>query len=311
MRIAAIGRTEVMFDTIKLLLEHGHQVPLIITSKEANEYSKTAADFENLAAEIGAEYIFTAKINSEEVIAKIKKLEKIDICVSINYSGIIEQEVIDLFSGGILNAHMGDLPRYRGNACQAWAIINGEERMGLCVYKMLGNYLDGGLLIVRKYFDLDITTTITDAWGWLNEFAPKMFLEAIQILSDNPLFYIEDTTKSEIKPMRCYPRIPEDSRIHWSQSNTEVIRLINASCHPFSGAFGFYLDKKIIIWKAILFEDSEEYLAIPGQVSQVHDDGPIDVITGNGKIRILEIEYDHVIYTKPGDLIKSIRNRIS
>ena len=35
-------------------------------------------------------------------------------------------------------------------------------------------------IIVRKYFDLDITTTITDAWGWLNEFAPKMFLEAIQ-----------------------------------------------------------------------------------------------------------------------------------
>ena len=38
------------------------------------------------------------------------------------------EEVIDFFELGILNAHGGDLPRYRGNACQAWAIINGEER---------------------------------------------------------------------------------------------------------------------------------------------------------------------------------------
>ena len=37
-------------------------------------------------------------------------------------------KVISIFTLGILNAHGGDLPRYRGNACQAWAIINGEEK---------------------------------------------------------------------------------------------------------------------------------------------------------------------------------------
>ncbi|GAB1465742.1 hypothetical protein MASR2M54_12420 [Aliarcobacter cryaerophilus] len=51
-----------------------------------------------------------------------------EIAVSLNYSSIISQNVIDLFPLGVLNAHGGDLPRYRGNACQAWAIINGEEK---------------------------------------------------------------------------------------------------------------------------------------------------------------------------------------
>ena len=45
----------------------------------------------------------------------------------MNYTGIIPQSIIDLFNHGILNIHPGDLPRYRGNACLAWAIINAEK----------------------------------------------------------------------------------------------------------------------------------------------------------------------------------------
>ena len=40
---------------------------------------------------------------------------------------MFSQSTIDLFPLGIL-IHGGDLPKYRGNACQAWAIINGEEK---------------------------------------------------------------------------------------------------------------------------------------------------------------------------------------
>jgi methionyl-tRNA formyltransferase len=67
-----------------------------------------------------------------------------DIAVSINYTGVLPQGVIDLFPIGVLNAHGGDLPRYRGKACQAWAIINRESRIGLCIQKMIGGELDSG-----------------------------------------------------------------------------------------------------------------------------------------------------------------------
>jgi methionyl-tRNA formyltransferase len=310
MKIAAIGRTEILFDTIKLLISKGFDVPLIITSKEAPEYNKTSKDFENLANEINATFIHTAKINSHEILNEIKKIEPIDICVSINYSGIFEQEIIDLFKIGILNAHMGDLPRYRGNACQAWAIINGEKKMGLCVYKMIGGYLDGGDIIAREYMEINTETTITDSFDFLKKHVPMMFLKSINILEKNPSFLLENTLLSKIDDLRCYPRLPSDNKIDWNKSNIEIIRLINASTYPFSGAFTTLREEKLIIWEAKLLTDSENYLAIPGQISMINEDGSVDVITGNNKIKLLKIEYQGHIYNKPSLLLKSIRYRL-
>ena len=116
MKIAIIGRTEVLYETVHLLINNGHQVSLIITSMEAIEYTKTANDFEILARNISAKYLYTSKLDTEKNIDFIKECGDIDIGVSMNFSSVISQMVIDLFPMGILNAHGGDLPRYRGNA---------------------------------------------------------------------------------------------------------------------------------------------------------------------------------------------------
>ena len=59
MKIAIIGRTEILYETVKFLLKNEHDIPLIITSKEAPEYTKTVKDFEELAHEINAKYLHT------------------------------------------------------------------------------------------------------------------------------------------------------------------------------------------------------------------------------------------------------------
>ena len=110
--------------------------------------------------------------------------------------------------------------------------------------------------------------------------------------------------------MRCYPRIPEDGKINWNKSNIEILRLINASNKPYGGAYCFYEDKKLIIWDAELFEDDEIYLSEVGQVANIEKDGSIVVISGNGKLKINEIEYDDFIGS-PNVKIKSIRKRLS
>ena len=49
MKIAIIGRSEVLYETILLLHNMGHKIVCILTSKEAPEYTRTAADFLELA----------------------------------------------------------------------------------------------------------------------------------------------------------------------------------------------------------------------------------------------------------------------
>ena len=210
---------------------------------------------------------------------------------------------------GILNAHGGDLPRYRGNACQAWAIINKEKKIGLCIHKMIGGELDSGTIMDRKYFDLNIDTRIGDLYNWMNNNIPMMMLKVIDKLTDNNNFYLEHQSKNPKSALRTYPRIPEDGRIDWKKDAESIIRLINASSEPFSGAFTFYNSDKLIIWRAALLKDNEIYSAVPGQIAKINkDSGNIIVISGKGKIEIMEIEVNGE-RTKPAKAIKSIRVR--
>lgn len=306
MKIAIIGRTEILYATIELLLQNGYELPLIITSKEAPEYLKTSKDFEKLAKKISAKYIYTNKL--DECIEEIKKSD-CEIAVSLNYSSIISQDVIDLFSMGVLNAHGGDLPRYRGNACQAWAILNGEKKIGLCIHSMIGGEVDSGNIIDKEYFDIDVNTKVTQCWEWMTKKIPEMFLNSVRKLEENPDYILEVQSKDPKDSLRCYPRVPEDGKIDWNQSNIQILRLINASNKPYSGAYCYYEDKKLIIWDAELFEDDEIYLAEIGQVANVEKNRSVIVITGKGKLRINEIEYDGFI-GNPNEKIKSIRTRL-
>jgi len=309
MRIALIGRSELLWQTAQLFICRGYEISLIITSKEAPEYSITAADFENLAAKIGAGYLYTGKLGDEKSLEFICAQGKSDIAVSVNYSGVIPESVIDCFELGILNAHGGDLPRYRGNACQAWAIINGEDKIGLCVHKMIGGELDNGKIIARDYMPLELSTKVGQCYDWMEQRIPSLFYEAVNTLAEDPEFVLEVQSTMPVDALRCYPRRPEDGCIDFHQSAEQVLRLINASGRPFAGAYGYYKGQKIIIHDARLYHDEERYLAIPGQIAKVNkDSGSVVVITGNGKLELLTVETTNGEQV-PAKVVTGIRNR--
>lgn len=309
MRIAIIGRTEILLKCAENILRRGHTIPLIITSKEAIEYKVTSKDFELLAKRIGAKYIYTPKINETEVLKEIKFIEAIDIAVSINYTGVISQEVIDLFPLGILNAHGGDLPRYRGNASQAWAILNKESKIGLCIHRMVGGELDSGDIIERNYIEIDLNTRIGEVFKWFEEVIPLMMVNAIEKLEGDKNYVLESQSKNNKDALRCYPRIPEDGLINFGSNSEEIIRLINVSSEPFSGAFSFLEGNKIFIWRAKLIKDDENFLGVPGQISKIcKETGFVEVLTLNGKIRIEDVSVNSQRGV-PSIFIKSLRQR--
>ncbi len=241
--------------------------------------------------------------------AFIKDCGDVDIAISFNYPSIISQEIINLFPLGILNAHGGDLPKYRGNACQAWAIINGEDKIGLCIHSMIGGELDSGNIIEREYLNINSNTKVTECWQWMEKRIPFMFLNSVQKLQENSEYFLEEQSKDCKDVLRCYPRVLSDGKINWIKSNIEILRLINASNKPYSGAYCFYKNEKMIIWDAEIYEDNEIYLSEPRQVLMINKDGSIIIATGNGKLKINEVECNgHIM--KPKDKVMTIRDRL-
>src|SRR5689334_1634735 len=109
MRVAIIGRTEILYETAKRLAGAGHEIVCVLTSKEAPEYTRSADDFRALAITWSIPFANGSRITEH---AAFLKSSQADIAVSVNYTGVVPQSVVDLFPLGILNAHGGDLPRY-------------------------------------------------------------------------------------------------------------------------------------------------------------------------------------------------------
>ena len=291
------------------MLEHGHEIVAVITAKEAPEYTKKSDDFKEFAEELGVPFIHTPRIEMAQNL--IDDLDGVDIGVSMNYTGMIPESFISNFPLGILNAHAGDLPRYRGNACQAWAIINGEDKIGLCIHSMIGGELDKGDIISRSYMPINLNTKASEVWDWLDSEIPKLFLEAVESLARDESYVLEVQSKHPSDALRCYPRMPEDGQIDWSQENVTVQRLINASNKPYAGAFCDYKGEKLIVWDSEIVEDDEVFFAVPGQVTFIND-GYVEVACGGepqSKILIKSVELASFIGT-PNEVIKSTRARL-
>ncbi|MBI2747514.1 MAG: methionyl-tRNA formyltransferase [Burkholderiales bacterium] len=306
LKIAIIGRTEILYDSALALRKVGFEVVCILTAKEAPEYVRTAADFEALAQAWDIPFEKGPRITDH---VEFLRASQADIGVSINYTGVIPQAIIDLFPLGILNAHGGDLPRYRGNACQAWAILNGESRIGLCIHRMIGGELDSGDIVARDYLPIDHTTKVTAVWRWMVERSPGLVLEAVQGLSVDPDYVLVRQSSDPKDALRCYPRRPEDGRIDWRRSAMEVLRLINASNKPYAGAFCDFEGRQLIIWDADLINDGEVFCAVPGQITELGEHG-VDVACGVGKIRLKEVELEGRSGA-PREWISSIRKRLT
>ncbi len=306
MKIAIIGRTEILYKAAVLLKHAGNDITCILTAKEAPEYKKKALDFCSLADQWDIPFAIGSRIIDQ---SEFFKACNPDIAVSVNYVGLIPKEITDIFPLGILNLHSGDLPKYRGNACQSWAILNGEEHIGLCVHRMIGDELDTGDIIIRDYFPINLDSKVTQAWDWMLERGPELILQAVEKLTNDPEYILQSQANKTSDGFRCYPRLPEDGKIEWINSAEQILRLINATNKPFSGAFCSYEEQKMIIWDAEVYETKENFFAVPGQVLNIHKDF-VTVACGEGVLKINKIQLENAEECVPSRHINTIRKRL-
>jgi len=308
-KVAAIGRTEYLYQSILELGKKGFEIVLIISCKESPEYKKKIKDFRLLAKKIKCDFLATEKINTAQVKKLIKK-NKPDVAISLNWKTIIGKEIIESFPLGIINAHCGDLPRYRGNAVPNWAILNREKEIVLTLH-LMAEELDAGPILLKKKMILSKNTYIGNVYKFFSDNLPIMYIKAINGLVTGRIKPKRQPTNSKLS-LRCYPRIPEDSEINWQKSAEEISRLIRASAEPFSGAYTFLNSKKLIIWRAYSEKPKFPFLGMFGQVAERRKErGEVAVIAGDNTFLIIkEAELEKQGRKKATDIIKSNRTRL-
>lgn len=311
MRVAILGRTKMLYDTMEMLKNAGHEIVIVGTCTAAAEYKIDENDFEKRAKEFQVPFFNNANLTLPYIVELIEK-SKPDIAISVNWITIIRKQTIELFPYGILNGHAGDLPRYRGNACPNWAIINGEEKIGLSVHFMEPGCLDSGDIVVKEFVNIQKDTTVGEIYEQMDILFPKMFIQAVDKIEQTGKAVGVPQSKRREDVLRCYPRMPSDGCIDWDKEGVEIDRLIRASGYPFQGAYTFLNGReKIYIQAAGISEYEFPSAAICGQI--VFRDCKKDcvgVAAKDGVIMIYKLCDEYHKQCKVTEKIRSMRDRL-
>jgi methionyl-tRNA formyltransferase len=283
--------------------ECGHEIAFVHSCRPEAHYDAGQSEFERLASEMGVPFLAQARAG-DAVAAWLDT--GAEVAISVNWPTLIGRAALDALPHGILNAHAGDLPRYRGNACPNWAILNHERSVGLTIHQM-SSELDAGPWLYKSWFAIDETTYVADIYAWMEDETPRAFVEALaRIAALGP-----EAQDQRVRPLRTFPRRPSDARIDWSACTRTTMALIRASSRPFDGAFTMLEGVDIVrIFRARPHVPEYEFCAAPGQVCFRLGEDPV-IATGDGMIAIEDCRSEGRDCAETKALVAaSLRNRL-
>jgi methionyl-tRNA formyltransferase len=205
-----------------------------------------------------------------------------------------------------INVHYAALPTYRGQANVNWAIVNGETSTGLSIH-ILELEADSGNVLFQQTVPIEARDTVTDVYARLNDVQRQHLGAAVvRFLEGDP------GTPQVGEPTFGCMRLPADGEIDWGQSTAAIDRLVRALVPPFPGAFTYADGERLIVWRAEPVENPRRYAGrIPGRVVAVsRRHGYVDVLTGDGVLRLLDVQFEGGQPCAAAEAIKSVRTRL-
>jgi len=242
-------------------------------------------------------------VDCESVTDLEQVLERYDpeIVAVSSYSRIIPRRLLERWD--FINVHYSPLPAYRGRANVNWAIINGEDIAAITVHRIAPG-LDAGPILIQRQVSIGARSTITEIYATLNGIQEEILGHAIQLRLDGA----DGQPQDESRATYGCTRVAEDGLIDWRAPTITIDRLVRALARPFPEAFTYLDLRRVGILNAEPVDDPPVYVGrVPGRVVRIdRDEGSVDVLTGDGVLRLLRIEVDGRAM-RPADLVRSVR----
>lgn len=266
------------------------------------------------ALRLGLEVITTDNVNAPEMIERVRDFNA-DLGLAIAFGQKIGPDVRGLFPHQCINLHASLLPKYRGAAPFQWAIINGEERTGVTVFRLVDR-MDAGPIYTTRWTAIrpeERACELHDRLAQVGVDAVQGALEAIA--ADPPA---EPVPQDDTLATRAPRLTKQDGLLHFDEPADRLACRINglwswpgAQCY-YDSADGSRRERVTLAMARV--GDLSPADLPPGTL-----DERLYVATGSGFLEILEIrpENSRVMnmqdfvngrHVQPGDRLQSIES---
>ena len=284
MRIIFFGSGKIAVPCLEFLVKEKYDI-LVVTSpdKQKGRHLLTSATPVKEFALKQNLSIFQPNNPSFSDSIEFLRTLKPDIFIVFSFGKILSKDLLNLTQIFPLNIHASLLPKYRGAAPINWALINGENKIGITVIKM-SEGIDGGDMVLQKEIEidnLDNAMTLQDKLASLAVTALAETLDNIKNKKTN--FLKQDDSKASFAPKLK----KEDGKIDWNKKAEQINNQIRG-CFSWPGAFTFYKNSMIKILRAEVIDINIEHKYKPGVIVNFDKNGIIVATQQNNKALLIK-----------------------
>jgi len=279
MKILFYGTPEFALPTLDALIAR-HQIVAVVTQPDRPAHRGqrvTPPPVKVRALEAGLPVIQPPRLRDPGWDVTLRELGA-DVAVVVAFGQILSRPVLDAPRRGSINVHGSLLPRYRGAAPIAWAIMRGETVTGITTFQMDEGMDTGAMLLMRE------TPIGPDETA--GELATRMSQLGAEVLVDT-LAQLDTLTPT---PQRhedatLAPRLKKsDGHIDWTRAARDLVNQVRG-CNPWPGAATSTSRGNLTIWRAQAIDTST---AAPGTLTS--HEGGIAIGTGRGLLVPVEVQ---------------------
>jgi methionyl-tRNA formyltransferase len=160
MRVVYFGAGEFAVPSLRWLLNNPHEVVAVVTQPDrpAGRGKKPMpTPVAMIATEAGLPVFKCEDANAPDLVEQIRSLHA-DLGIVAAFGQKLLAPLRSAFAGECINIHSSLLPKYRGAAPINWAILNGEPKTGVSVFRLVDR-MDAGPVLVRRETMIGSTET--------------------------------------------------------------------------------------------------------------------------------------------------------
>jgi methionyl-tRNA formyltransferase len=273
MKVLFFGTPEFALPTLEALLDH-HQVVGVVTQPDrpaGRGQRVTASPVRRRAEAAHLPVLQPVRLREPEWPERFRALGA-EVSVVIAFGQILPKAVLDVPPRGSINVHASLLPRYRGAAPIAWALIRGETETGITTF-LMDEGMDTGAILLQERTEIGAEETARDLADRLSRLGARTLLETLARLDRlTPI-----PQNSELATLA--PRLKkEDGILDWAEPARALVNRVRG-CNPWPGASAEGARGRLLIWQAHALDEPAP--SEPGQLVR-SESGALAVATGAG-----------------------------
>jgi len=210
--------------SLKALVDSGHDVQLVITQPDrpARRGMKlTPPPLKVAALQLGLDVDQPERIRGPEAVERIRHLSP-DLLVVVAYGQIIPRALLGVPRLGAVNVHASLLPRHRGAAPVAGAILAGDAETGVTIMRM-DEQLDHGPILAMRSVEIGANEDAVALTSRLAVLGAELLVETLEHLEDSKVVE-QDHGAATVAPRLS----KEDGELEWELGAREIDRRVRA-----------------------------------------------------------------------------------